>query len=111
MNQVERVVIVGVVNNLRQSTIKDWERGDIDDWAVYGKIMRSTIDSSITMLNGLTSLPTENTDPIKIDNQLTDEEISTILVDMKHILKNISLSPEQQEIRNKIIEKLEHNNK
>lgn len=50
MNNTERIVIRELVKSLRDSSEKNWNYGDVEQWAKFGRRMMNTIDTVVPVL-------------------------------------------------------------
>ena len=59
MNPTEKIVLKKVIQNLDTCTRVGWAQGDINDWTIWAKRMRTTIENNVSILEGLIEIPEE----------------------------------------------------
>jgi len=59
MKALEKAVLQSLKNSLVEATRKNWSRGDVEDWAKYGRNMETTILNSVSIMDAMLNEPTE----------------------------------------------------
>lgn len=59
MNPTEKIVLKQLSQTLHNSTATKWNTGYLDDWTAHARKMHHAIDASVSVIDGLLSLPTE----------------------------------------------------
>ncbi len=60
MKSLEKAILQNLRNLLQECTRKNWSRGDVEDWAKYGRNMETTILNSVSIMDAMLNEPTEN---------------------------------------------------
>jgi len=59
MNATEQATLKALRKILKNSALKTWQSGDVDDWCDYAKKMRTSIQASLEIFDELIKLPPE----------------------------------------------------
>jgi hypothetical protein len=78
MTQLEKKILLDIIQRLESVSVVQWRTGYLDDWSEWAQRMRDTIRSVSPMMRTLTG----STD------EITDREIMTKLEEISAILKN-----------------------
>ena len=73
-----------IATRLDESTQKNWDRGDVDDWAKFGRKMWNTIDSVTPILKTLATTPCNQSTPVS-----TDKEQKIIMTDKQYVINEL----------------------
>jgi hypothetical protein len=74
MLKTEKQILLDVVSSLHSSTFTTWSTGTLDDWIIYAKKMRITIDSVVPIIRTIANYPDEtNSEFVYSDFKRNDE--------------------------------------
>ncbi len=59
MKALEKAVLQSLKNSLVEATRKNWNRGDVEDWAKCARNMETTILNSVSIMDAMLNEPTE----------------------------------------------------
>ena len=74
-----------IATRLDESTQKNWDRGDVDDWAKFGRKMWNTIDSITPILKTLATTPCNQSEPKTTDKK----EQKVIMTDKQFVVNEL----------------------
>ena len=59
MNSLEKSILENLKNSLIDSALKDFNYGDVEEWAELAKRMQTTINTSVSVMEAMLNEPTK----------------------------------------------------